>query len=65
MNFSAVKRTRNARDLLAHIDNVGALLGEVMKMADLIRIEVHGPKAELEKLKKPLTHLNAAFFTLE
>ena len=46
----------NAEGLLAHLDNVGVLLTEAMKMADLTRIEVHGPAAELEKLKKPLTH---------
>lgn len=55
----------NAECLLAHVDNVGALLAEVMKMADLTRIEVHGPASELEKLKKPLAHLNPKWFTLE
>jgi hypothetical protein len=28
-------------------------------------LEVHGPAAELEKLKKPLAHLNPSWFTLE
>src|SRR5256885_15689104 len=55
----------NAEGLLAHLENVGALLAEAMKMADLTRIEVHGPDAELEKLKKPLAHLNPAWFTLQ
>jgi quinol monooxygenase YgiN len=55
----------NAEGLLAHIDNIGALLAEVMKMADLTRIEVHGPAAELDKLKKPLAHLNPKWFALE
>ena len=55
----------NAEGLLAHLDNVGALLAEAMKMADLTRIEVHGPAAELEKLKKPLAHLNPVWFALE
>ena len=55
----------NAEGLLAHVNNVGALLAEVMKMADLTRIEVHGPAAELEKLKRPLAHLNPAWFELE
>jgi len=44
---------QNAEGLLAHLENVGALLTEAMKMADLTRIEVHGPAAELQKLKKP------------
>jgi quinol monooxygenase YgiN len=55
----------NAEGLLAHLDNVGALLAEAMKIADLIRIEVHGPASELEKLRKSLAHLNPQFFTLE
>jgi quinol monooxygenase YgiN len=55
----------SAEGLLAHLDNVGALLTEMLKMADLTRVEVHGPAAELEKLKKPLAHLNPAFFTLQ
>jgi quinol monooxygenase YgiN len=55
----------NADGLLAHLDNVGALLAEAMKIADLTRIEVHGRAAELEKLKKPRGHLKPAFFTLQ
>src|SRR6266404_8039834 len=55
----------SAEGVLAHLDNVGALLAEMLKSADLTRIEVHGPAAELEKLKKPLAHLNPSWFTLE
>lgn len=55
----------NAEGLLAHLDNVGALLAEFMKIADVTRIEVHGPAAELGKLKKPLAHLNPVFFVIE
>ena len=55
----------NAEGLLAHIENIGALLAEMLKMADLTRLEVHGPASELEKLKKPLAHLNPSFFVLE
>ncbi|MCA1703579.1 MAG: hypothetical protein LC808_10110 [Actinobacteria bacterium] len=54
----------NAEALLAHLENVGAMLAEALKMADLIRLEVHGPAAELEKLKEPLAHLNPAWFQL-
>jgi quinol monooxygenase YgiN len=50
--------------LLAHLDNVGALLAQAMKMADLIRVEVHGPAAELEKLRAPLEHLKPEWFEL-
>jgi quinol monooxygenase YgiN len=55
----------SANGLLAHLDNVGGLLAELLKLADLTRVEVHGPAEELEKLKGPLAHLNPAWFTLE
>lgn len=55
----------NAEGLLVHVENIGALLAEMLKMADLTRMEVHGPADELEKLKKPLAHLNPKWFTLE
>jgi quinol monooxygenase YgiN len=51
-----------AEALLAHLENVGALLAEALKMADLTRLEVHGPAAELDKLRKPLTHLKPEWF---
>ena len=52
----------DAEGLLAHLDNIGALLAEALKIADLIRIEVHGPAAELDKLKTPLAHLKPKWF---
>ena len=52
----------DAEGLLAHLEKVGALLAEALKIADLIRVEVHGPAAELEKLKEPLAHLSPAWF---
>jgi hypothetical protein len=56
---------QNAEGLLAHLENVGAPLSEILKVADLIRVEVHGPAEELEKLKAPMAHLKPAWFTLE
>jgi hypothetical protein len=55
----------SAEGLLAHLENVSAPLTEMLKVADLIRVEVHGPAEELEQLKGPLAHLNPAWFTLE
>jgi len=55
----------SADGVLAHLDNVGELLAEMLTMADLIRLELHGPARELEKLRSPLAHLNPAWFTLE
>jgi quinol monooxygenase YgiN len=55
----------DAEGLLAHLENVGALLAEALKIADLIRLEVHGPVSELEKLREPLAHLNPEWFVIE
>src|SRR4029453_5449068 len=55
----------DAEGILAHLDNVGALLAEMLTMADLPPCKVHGPAAELKKLKKPLAHLNPAWFAIE
>ena len=54
----------NAEALLEHLGNVKAMLEAALQIAELIRIEVHGPAAELEKLKGPLAHLNPAWFVL-
>jgi quinol monooxygenase YgiN len=53
---------RGAAGALAHLDNVGALLEELIRLADLIRLEVHGPAAELEKLKSPMAKLKPIWF---
>ena len=55
----------DAEGVLAHLDNVGALLAEALKIADLIRVELHGPAKELDKLRGPLAHLNPAWFVSE
>lgn len=56
---------KDAQGVLAHLENVGALLEEALKIADLTRLEIHGPRDELEKLKEPLADLNPQYFTLE
>jgi quinol monooxygenase YgiN len=55
----------NADATLAHLENIGPLLQEALKMADLTRLEVHGPEAELVKLREPMDDLRPRFFTLE
>src|SRR6478609_3382363 len=52
----------DAEGILAHLDNVGAMLAEAMKIADLVRVELHGPARELDKLRQPIAHLNPAWF---
>ena len=56
---------RNADAAIAHVENVGALLGELLKIADVTRFELHGPEAELEKLRGPFANLNPQYFKLE
>ena len=55
----------DAEGVLKHLDNIGAMLAELLKIGDLIRLELHGPAGELEKLKDPLAHLNPAWFVTE
>ena len=55
----------DAEGVLKHLDNVGAMLAEAMKIGDLVRLELHGPAAELDKLRKPLAHLNPSWFVIE
>jgi len=55
----------DADGLLAHLDNVGTLLEEALKLSEITRLEVHGPEQELSKLREPLAGLNPQYFTLE
>ena len=55
----------DADALLAHLAGVGPLLREALQLAEITRLEIHGPESELEKLRAPLAALNPQFFTLE
>jgi hypothetical protein len=55
----------DAEGLLTHLDNVGTLLEESLTIADLVRLEIHGPAAEIDSLREPLSALSPEFFTLE
>lgn len=50
--------------ILAHLENVGALLQEALKISKLTRLEIHGPAAEIDKLRTPLAALNPQFYSL-
>ncbi len=56
---------QDAAALLAHSENVGPLFEEALKMADLTRVEIHGPEGELVRLRTPFADLTPRFFTLE
>lgn len=55
----------DAEAMLKHSENVAALFEEAQAIADVTRLEVHGPERELAKLRGPLAGANAQFFTLE
>jgi quinol monooxygenase YgiN len=54
---------RDADGVQAHLENCGALLGEFLKVADLMRIELHGPAEELEKLKPTFADFKPDYYT--
>lgn len=54
----------DAAAVLAHLQNVGELLGQALKIAKIVRLEVHAPAAEIEKLRGPMAALNPQFFEL-
>ena len=54
-----------AKGVLAHLENVGDLLEKFLELSDLIRLEIHGPSEEIEKLRAPLADLNPDFFIRE
>ncbi len=55
----------DADGLLAHLENVDALLQDAFKIAELTRLEIHGTEAELARLRGPLADFNPQYFTLE
>ena len=55
----------DAEGALAHLENVGPLLEEALKISEITRLEIHGPEEELAKLREPLAELKPQFFTLE
>lgn len=54
-----------AAGALAYLSNVGAELAELLKIATLTRLEIHGPAAELDQLRGPMARMNPAWFILE
>lgn len=50
---------------LAHIANVGDLLDKALQIAELMRLEVHGAAAELDKMRDALKDLPVSWFVLE
>jgi len=54
-----------ADGLLAHLANVGPLLQEVVKIAEITRLEIHGVEEELATLIQPLHDFKPTYFSLQ
>lgn len=55
----------DAEGVLAHVENIGPTLQEALQIADLTRLDIHGPEEQLAKLREPLAALEPRFFALE
>ncbi len=47
---------------LFHLQNVDEILKAALSTSTLTRLEIHGPEAELAKMRGPLAGLNPAWF---
>ena len=57
----------DAAGALAHLENVGPLLQELLGTgkAELTDLQIHGPEQELAKMRDPLTELGPSYWVLE
>lgn len=54
---------KNGEAVLAHLDNVGACIGKLLDgPAELAEISIHGPQAELDKVKEATEKLGTKYF---
>ena len=56
---------RDADGALAHLGNIDALLKELLGLADITRLEIHGIAAELDKLREPVKAFEPRWFVLD
>merc|ERR1719219_2755690 len=60
---------KNGKAVLAHLANVGGLINEFLdeqeKIAELIKIEFHGPKEECKEFEQAVQGFNPKFFYQE
>lgn len=55
----------NADAVLTHLGNIAPVIGKMFEVSDMTRLEVHGPEAEIAKLREPMAQFNPRFFVLE
>lgn len=47
---------------LFHLQNVDHVIKQALELSTMTRLEIHGPAAELEKMRGPLAGLSPAWF---
>lgn len=55
----------NAAAALAHLNNVGDLLQQMLNVSDIDRLELHGPAAELDQMRSTLNQFHPDWFITE
>ena len=58
---------KDADSLVSHLDNVRALLQKLESISELVRLEVHGPQQEIDKLREwpSIKKLSPKYYVLE
>ncbi|MBK9171104.1 MAG: hypothetical protein IPM24_27100 [Bryobacterales bacterium] len=54
-----------AEGLIEHLASIGPTLRQLLDLAEIARLEVHGVETELAKLRGPLAALNPTYYVLE
>ncbi len=52
----------NGDTALFHLQNVDHVIKQALEISTMTRLEIHGPEAELEKMRGPLAGLSPAWF---
>lgn len=56
---------KDADAVKAHLANCGAPLGEFLKIAEVLRMEVHGPSDQLDQLKEAFAAFDPEYYVSE
>ena len=48
-----------------YADNVNSIIGDALAISDLIRLEIHGERDQIEKLRAPFSDLNPEYFEFQ
>ncbi|MEN9359005.1 MAG: hypothetical protein RL095_540 [Verrucomicrobiota bacterium] len=55
----------DGQSALAHIEHVGDIIQEALRISELERFEIHGPESELTRMRAPLAALNPLWLSWE